>query len=303
MIDQAPPRVELDGIFPFGMVNGPRPVRLPESGHCQQIVIGTYPSALHVSWRIPDYLIQTMPVSATGRVASLAVDVEPTVFWDGVDADHLVEQWKRAVGFVDGDAPGSHGRLSPATNGPSGVGLMDDYFGALPFRLEDTAFVDVYPVYFVKRGSAARRGQADAIEQEYDAVVDLLPGAEGSHPRFVRASLPLRPTPAQLPALAAERFGGWLTDVIAALTPQRIVTLGEEAWQTMGYAGFLHKPVSQSLAHSRHHDYGATGYLKVAGRVIEWTALAHPGAVRQSAKKPGGWGQVHARWFAEHATR
>lgn len=303
MVDLAPERHEMDGRFPFGARNGPRPVRLPESGECRQLIIGTYPSALHVSWRVPSYLTKKLPATATGRVASLAVDVEPTVFWDGEDADRRVEQWKESVGFVEGDDPGSHGRLSPATNGPSGVGLMDGYIRALPFRLEDTAFVDVYPVYFVKRGSTGRRGQADAIEQEYDAVVDMLSGAAGSHPRFVRASLPLRPTATQLPSLAAERFAGWLTEVIADLAPKRIVTLGEEAWQTMGHAGFIHKPVSSSLGDSRHHGYGETGYLKVAGSVIEWTALAHPGAVRQSPDEPGSWGHVHARWYAQYTTR
>lgn len=302
MIDQAPPRIEADGHFPFGAVNGPRPARLPSSGVCRQLVIGTYPSALHVSWRVPDYLTHKLPASATGRVASLAVDVEPTVFWDGDGAPDLVDRWKEAVGFVDGDHPGSHGHTSSATNGPSGTGLKDHYFGALPFGEAETAFIDVYPVYFVKRGSAGRRGQADAIEQEYDAVVDMLAGVTGSHSRFVRASLPLRPTSTQLPTLAAARFGAWLTGVIADLGPDRIVTLGEEAWQTMGQAGFIHEPVSGSLAHSRHHGYGDTGYLKIAGSVIEWTALAHPGAVRQSAKSPGGWVEVHHHWYEAQAS-
>jgi hypothetical protein len=278
-------------------------VRLPDSGDCRQLIIGTYPSALHVSWRVPDYAKAKLPATASGRVASLAVDVEPTVFWDGAGANRLVEQWKQSVGFVEGNDPGSHGHASAAVNGPSGSGLQTDYFPALPFPLQDTAFVDVYPVYFVKAGSAKRRGQADAIEQEYDAIVETLSGPAGSHPRFVRASLPLRPTKAQLPPLAFERFGSWLTGVITDLAPERIVTLGEEVWQTMGHAGFLHDPLAHSLGETRHHGYGQTGQLKVDGSLIEWTALAHPGAIRQSENTPGSWGSVHARWLEENAVR
>jgi len=47
-----------------------------------------YPSALHVRWSRGDLNVQ-----------ALAVDVEPTVFWDGADAELRVAAWKGAVGF------------------------------------------------------------------------------------------------------------------------------------------------------------------------------------------------------------
>ncbi len=189
-----PERLHGDGRFPFGAPNGPRPVRPASSGNTRQIVIGTYPSALHVGWRPPAYV--TMPDGSSGRVASLAIDVEPTVFWDGTEADRLVAEWSARVGFVEGNEPGAHGILTTATNGPSGSGLTEKYFPALPFTVEDTAFLDVYPVYFVKTGTSSQRGQAEAIEQEYNSIVTQLSDASGDRPRFDAATLPLRPTPA-----------------------------------------------------------------------------------------------------------
>ncbi len=52
------------------------------------MVLGVYPSALHVRWSCGD-----------AGVGALAVDVEPTVFWDGGDANARIDDWKKAVGF------------------------------------------------------------------------------------------------------------------------------------------------------------------------------------------------------------
>ena len=294
-MDGLPERVAEDGRFPFGILNGPRPVRPAASGVARQIVIGTYPSALHIGWSPPAYV--SVPPQSKGRVASLAVSVEPVAFWDGHDANRLVEEWMAAVGFVMGDEPGGHGQLSAATNGPSGAGLADRYFPALPFAIEDTAFLDVYPVYFVKKGTTARRGQAEAIEQEYNSIVAELSGAQGSRPRFVDSQLPLRPTTSQLPHMAAERFAHWLVSVVMELEPQHVVTLGEEVWATLDLAGLIKRPCAPSLSATRQGGYGRPGELQIAGSVIEWTALAHPGAVRQSTQTPVSWGAVHSDWL------
>ncbi len=167
--------------------------------------------------------------------------------------------------------------------------------------MEDTAFVDVYPVYFVKTGTSSQRGQAEAIEQEYNSIVTQLSDASGDRPRFDAATLPLRPTPAQLPALAAERFATWLIDVVVDLAPDHIVTLGEEVWETLGRAGLIRSAGAESLSRTRDQGYGSRGELEIGGTVIDWTPLAHPGAVRQSNMAPHSWGSVHGEWLGANS--
>lgn len=86
-------------VFPFGRPSTPRPPRRPTS-RPELVVIGVYPSALHVGWDPPAWARDELGV---GRVGSLAVDDEPTVFWDGADAEARVERWRVEVGFHKGD--------------------------------------------------------------------------------------------------------------------------------------------------------------------------------------------------------
>ena len=139
-------------MFPFGLPNAPRPARWDGQGTPRQLVLGVYPSALHVSWRAPSGRTAS-PV----RISALAVDVEPEVFWDGAGTEARVAEWKSRVGFVDGDGPDAHGHARPALNGPSGDTLAGYFAGPILPRA-DTLFADVYPVFQVKRsGPAAKR--------------------------------------------------------------------------------------------------------------------------------------------------
>lgn len=288
-----PARKHEDGLFPFGRPNGPRPWWWEGSGTPDQLVIGVYPSALHVRWEAPRTI--ALPEGAAGRVSSLAIDVEPTVFWDGADALERVDRWKEQVGFVDGDD--GHGTVAPGLNGPSGAGLDTLYFPALPAPRQRTAFLDVYPVFLVKYGSKKHPGQGRVIKNEYDEVVGQLP-AGASGPLMV-ATLPPRPTPVALPPLAAERFGDWLRGALVELSPAHVVTLGQEPWSTLALLeGVTLAHPAESVSSSRTSGYGRTGSITVDGHRMDWTPLAHPGLVRQSSKKaPDGWRAVHERWL------
>jgi hypothetical protein len=290
-------RLPADGSFPFGVENAPCPVREAESGDARQVIIGTYPSALHVGWIAPAYVRR--PPGTTGRVGSLAVAPEPTVLWDGADADSRVRSWAEEVGFVAGDEPGCHGTLRRATNGPTGRAILEDYLPGLPHCYEHTAFMDVLPVFMVKHGTPSRRGQADVLAGEYDAVVDQLAARRGRRPTaFAPATLPLRPTATQLPFIAARRFGLWLAEVLMELRPEHVVTLGEEAWRTLDYIGLITRHPCYSLQETLVRGYGRTGQISVLGRRMDWTPLAHPGALRQSRGRAAGWASVHAEWLA-----
>ena len=191
------------GCFPFGRPNTLRPAREPTRGPAAAAVVGVYPSAWHVAWTAPAYLRSP---SRRGTVAALAVDVEPTVFWEG-DSEGFLERlavWKAEVGFTDGDDPGAHGRIgnkSPAANGSSGAKLEARYLTPLGIAAASTAFTDVYPVFMIKssgRGNSVRREQGDAITSEYDVIARKL--------GFQPSSLPQRSVPKNLVTEASSRF-------------------------------------------------------------------------------------------------
>jgi hypothetical protein len=128
--------------FPFGQPATRRPARQP-AGPAELFVLGVYPSALHVRWRRPD----------TVTIGALAVDDEPTVFWDGADAHHRINQWRTAVNWRD-----DWGTISPAAgNGSSGRIVANEILTPLGITAEQTYFTDCLPYYFVKSGMECSR--------------------------------------------------------------------------------------------------------------------------------------------------
>ncbi len=272
-----------DGAFPFGRANGPRDVTWHGSGSPRLLVIGVYPSALHVRWVAPQSV--ATPPDGAGRVSAMAVDVEPEVFWRGDGADRLVNRWKDDVGFVDGDEHGCDGQVSAHGNGSSGR-TLDSYLDAVGVTAADTAYLDVYPVFVVHRGSGS---QGRAVRRDYDPIVSSL-GAGGRS----ASTLPPRPTAATLPRLAAERFGGWLLDTIATLRPEQILTLGAESWDALGHvSGITVRHAAASLPDTKA-SYGDPGELVVAGTAIPWIPLVHPGLLGKNAE----WKARHDDWVA-----
>ena len=290
-----PPPQPTDRVFPFGQPNTPRPARWDGQGTPRQLVLGVYPSALHVRWHPPAHL-RASPT----RIAAMAVDVEPEVFWDGGHATSRIAAWKERVGFLDGDAPGYHGHASPTTNGPSGS-TLDGYFTGPIHDRGDTVFADVYPVYMVKRSSpeTKRQQQGDALDKKFNPLADRLPatavGPAGP------STLPTRIPPRALPASAVARFGGWLQELLRTLNPDTVITLGQEPWSALDLLpGVELRHHSPDLAATRTQGYGQPGTLHLDGRDVAWIPLAHPGLL-QSPSADGrnpSWQHVHAAWAA-----
>ena len=290
-----PARVGADGAFPFGQPNGPRPWRWGAPGLPDHLVIGVYPSALHVRWEAPAFAKDHR--GPRGVVGSMAIDVEPQVFWNGKDAETRINSWKSDVGFVEGDQEGCHGHIEPATNGPTGDALFAEYLPKLGWTEADTALLDVYPVYLVKRGSDSQRGQGRAIEEEYDPLAGHLSRASGG--TFQASNLPERPTAKQLPKMAAERFGAWLVEALTELRPSAVITLGQEPWDTLELLpGVEVSAPAADLSALLPNNYGQAGRIVVDHQVVEWTPLAHPGLIRQDT---GRWAAAHGRWIGTEA--
>lgn len=286
-----------DGIFPFGTPNTVRPARFATASP-RAAVVGVYPSAWHVSWHAPQ------SARGSGAVAALAVDVEPTVFWNGATDDFSARltAWYEKVGFKVGDGPGQDGRIdptSPPLNGSSGRTVVERYLRPLGLEEASVTFTDIYPVFLVKyRSGSGRRHQGDAIRDEYDRVA--------AHLGRMKASVPARARPSKLPKMAAARFSQRIVDDLARSCAEVVITLGAEVWQALLLIPELQaKPPCSSFNALFGPLYGGTGTLLIAGRKVAWLPLVHPGLLRGKPaptevdprkRTTGGWNTLHARW-------
>jgi hypothetical protein len=255
------------GRFPFGMPNSRRAPTGPTNAAV--VVLGVYPSALHLSWRAPDL---------TTKVSALAVDVEPVVFWRGADGaarKQHIDDWKRAVG-----ADTSFGTFGwSGLNGISGTNVDENYLGALGVQYDCCLLTDCIPFYFVKKNKGE---QGDTIDRKWRNYADSRAWNGGR--------LPNRPASADVVALAAHP-ARTLAREIAASEPRAIITLGQEAADAVERVGTVTaRPPGLPL--QRNEDYGRPGQISLAGHRAMWIPLAHPGATGRK----GPWQDRHREW-------
>lgn len=237
-------------------------------------MLGVYPSALHVRWSCGDINVQ-----------ALAVDVEPTVFWDGADADERVAAWKTAVGFL-----AEWGTVTSAGNGTSGERLNTQILDPLGVDPADVWFSDLVPWFFVKKraGTSQPRQQLDAINEDYAPFAARV-GLPAAH-------LPARLSEAKLTAYAVENRRDHLRRELLESDTRVLITLGEEPRHVIEriadrVAGRVTSPLTAAMA--RYEDAGA---LTIEGREIEWWALKHPG------QRKAEWMSLHQRWIERRRT-
>lgn len=266
------------GRFPFGQPNTERPLR-PAKGTTEVLVVGVYPSAFHVRWTPPPD-IDPRPRGERGRpyLGSLAVDVEPTVFWDGTDPSpaEVLARWQELVGFD----PGRDGTVSAGTNGPSGAGVIAKYLSPMRVDAANVAFTDAVPWYFVKHG----KGSQGAAVKKYNELAAAM--------KREPAELPKRPSPSGFGAIldSGERRD-LLRQEIASSGAKRLITLGQEALDAVLVVADAPSDVQTTL---RPDGYGKTAGVQVGGASFEWTPLVHPAFVRQTADAL--WTQALADW-------
>ena len=154
----------------------------------------------------------------------------------------------------------------------------------------------------VKRGQRNRRGQADAIEQEYNSIAFEM-GVRQS-------TIPTRISRSRIPAAAAVRFGSQLAADLEAAGARLVVTLGSEVWDTFLRIRALdaRPPVARFL--DLYGDaYGRLGSLVIGKSRVDWLPLIHPGLLKgrpdpdavvdfTAGRTTEGWKTLHARWIA-----
>jgi hypothetical protein len=247
-------------------------------------------------------------------VAALAVDVEPTVFWNGSSSafSGMLAAWKVATGFIEGDEPGARGWIgdvSPLANGSSGSKVEERYLRPLGIAADDVGFTDVYPVFVIKSagpGRDGRREQGYAIRDEYDAIADDLGTS--------RSSLPARPTAKRLVNDAVQLFRARILNDLEAADAPRVITLGDGALQVLRQIPELMPKAPAPTITDLYGagQYGRPGELTVNRRSVEWLALAHPGLLKGEPKPVAldpnkrtghGWNWLHEQWATNLASQ
>lgn len=249
-------------VFPFG--RPVEPYRPADRSRRRVFVLGAYPSALHVRWQ---------PPAPWRPITAVAVDNEPSPFWDGHDQAERVAAWKVAVAFQE-----SWGEVQPAGrfNGSSGVWVLTQVLQPLALYPREVWFSDCLNTYRCSQGLARR------LEDTYRPASRVL-------------GLPLpqllpHPTEAQIVAEARAHHPR-LRDELLAAQPDVVVTLGNAALRVLGELSGQPSPLPLRLTLDAA-AYGQPTALAIAGlpptRVL---ALAHPGA-------PPRYKTLHQNWLA-----
>jgi hypothetical protein len=251
----------LVAVYPFGQPTTRRPPRRPDRS-ADLFILGVYPSALHVRWQQPGGVV----------VGALAVDDEPTVFWDGADARQRISHWRANVGWR-----AEWGTVTPAGgNGSSGRAVVDQVLRPLRIPAERTYFTDCLPYYFVKTSPGSQGHRIDHVYQPF-ATAHGLP----------QANLPHRPPIRELVrrAIADETVN--LQDQFRESGADTVVTLGEEAAAVFAAIVGVKPPTLRPGT-----TYGQPRPARINGRRIDWIPLTHPG------NRAPTWRSRHAEWAA-----
>ncbi|MGH7293531.1 MAG: hypothetical protein ACRELB_01300, partial [Polyangiaceae bacterium] len=123
-----------DGTFPFG-----RPVerRRPSAKSKRRLfVLGAVHSALHIAWWSPRRQL----------VKALAVDNEPTPFWNAADEVEQIAAWKQLVRFRVGEW--GEVETSDAANGAAGRWLDEQVLAPLGVTRDEACISTCADTYF-----------------------------------------------------------------------------------------------------------------------------------------------------------
>jgi hypothetical protein len=223
-------------------------------------ILGAYPSALHVAWRLPE-----------GRpIRAMAVDNEPVPFWNGEREDEYIAQWKTAVGFGNKEwgEIASAGKL----NGSSGIWVDENILAPLGAGRDDACITDCLDTYFSSEDGAAR--VADTYQ----------PFAEKAGLPLAR--LALHPSEDTIAEQGVRLHRGRLLRELSQAAPDIVVTLGNAALRVMRLTAAQNDGPAKLAADP---SYGRERTLSAGGRRIKWLPLAHPAA-------PSAYKEAHARW-------
>lgn len=241
----------------FGAPALPRP---PSAVYpCETLILGAYPSALHVRWMSIDL----------ASVAAVAVADEPEPFWDGRDESAQFLRWLKTIAWDS-----EWGEVAPAgrLNGSSGVWLTENVLCPLGLKREDVWITDCLDTYHESKGASVR---LDSTQFRRLIARSAIPDR----------NLPAHPTEAQIVSGAqVDRLASGLRKC----RPSRVITLDNAALRV--FIRLLDQPPPLPRL-SPDNTYGCPHSVRILlGSSAEWMPLAHPAA-------PAKYQESHRRWI------
>ncbi len=252
--------------FPFG-----RPVTAcPSVGTSRSgvLVLGAYPSALHIAWQPP-----------TGRgIRAISVDVEPVPFWNGSDEVAQIEEWKKLVKWkLTWGTASPVGRL----NGSSGIWVDDCVLAPIGVDRASVIISDCLDTYRASTGGKAR------LEDTYEPITKVL--------SLPKAILPPHPSENEIVEEAIRDHGNRLRSLMKTKGIKTVVTLGNAALRV------VRELTAQDQLPARLKPDTSYGWqLQLTG---EWSTLAvlplaHPAAPKIYQERHRTW--MRYRHAANH---
>ena len=248
------------GVFPFGLPL--RSCAQTRASPHRCFVLGAYPSALHVQWKLPG--------EVGGSVRALAIDNEPEPFWSGQGEDEKVSLWLSRVGW---DAKFGEARPAGRFNGSSGRSVDDEVLRPFGISRSETWLSDCLDTYHLSDGMNA------AIKRSYNPLAARL--------NLPAVSLPAHPDTQRIVNQAQPTR---LVRELHDAKPEMIVTLGEAALEVM--RTLLNGQGPTRLEHDA--GYGSPVAVEFEGRRSNWYPLVHPGQRRAA------WRTAHKKWMASN---
>ena len=200
-------------------------------------------------------------------IGSLAVDVEPVVFWTGTDpsASAELERWELAVGFSHDD----HGQVAAGNNGPSGAGLVKNFLN--PLGIDRSSPCGIYrrrSVVFVQSGKGSQGEAITSRSAQWRKVLE-----------YTLVHRRLRPSCNQLVGIASsERRRDSLRREILDSGAPLVITLGQEALGALLAVADEAAGVQTELSPS---GYGQVGHIVVDHQRKKSDATGAPELLRQ----------------------
>jgi len=238
------------------------PAKPVADGERTLFVLGAYPSALHVKWRLPHDL---------GLIRAIAVDNEPEPFWNGDQEEAHFCSWKEAVSL---QPAWGEVEMCPQFNGPSGKWVEQHILGPLGTKREDSWITDCLDTYYESEGAADRLDEAELV-----AAMKNLGIPERRHDPH--------PSEDDIVKMALECHQPRLKAELDVANPQIVVTLGNAALRV--FAALVDGGRIRIKKLDAEDGYGDAIDVAVLGRDLKWVPLAHPAA-------PEAYKKAHAKW-------
>ena len=248
--------------FPFGEMLLPQDPKIISQR--EVLILGAYPSSFHIRWKPPAPFM---------GIKAIAVDNEPSVFWDGSDEQDIFNAWLDNISWQS-----DWGDASPAGkyNGSSGVWINNNLLAPLGISRENVWFTDCLDIYYCSNGLKKR------IQDTYNPFAKQF--------KLPLAKLPPHPGENKIVRLAMKHHEERIKQQIKIAQPDQVITLGNAALRFLSSLISSGSETPKKLSPSPEHYGKVFGNLEIDNTKFSLLPIAHPAA-------PQKYQEAHKLWI------